>query len=122
MLRYLRESGVAPASTPIWQGPGEAILVDFATYLRMERGLNPRTIEYYLNLSRPFVDAFWSNDNALTRLCARDVAGYVAARLPAMRNGRAKLTVTALRSFLRFAHATGLVPERLDPLVPAVAG
>jgi site-specific recombinase XerD len=97
--------GVVPVPPPSRQRPGETVLADFATRLSVECALSPRTIVYYLNLTRPFVEAFWGDDGgALARVNARDVAGCVAARLPIMENEQAKRTVTALRAFLRYTH------------------
>jgi integrase/recombinase XerD len=55
-------------------------------------------------------------------LSARDVVSFVAAHCPRQGRGAAKLTVTALRSFLGFLHLDGAIESSLVSAVPSVAG
>jgi site-specific recombinase XerD len=58
----------------------------------------------------------------LERLTAADIISFVVTRCPRQNRGAAKLTVTALRSFLRFLHLDGVIEESLVSAVPSVAG
>jgi site-specific recombinase XerD len=58
----------------------------------------------------------------LERLSAADVVSFVVAHCPRQSRVVAKLTVTALRSLLRFLHLDGLIKSSLIAAVPSVAG
>ena len=58
----------------------------------------------------------------LNYLGAAEITTFVVAEAPKRCIGSAKLMVTALRSFLRFLHVQGVLPESLVSAVPVVAG
>lgn len=118
---YLREAGVLPA--PVVGQPDAAgrLLACFAGYLASERGLAGGTIRQYVAAARLFVDSGSPGGPDLELVTAALVSEFVrvrcAGRTPA---GAADLTC-GLRSFLRFAHATGLMPADLSAAVPSAA-
>ena len=57
----------------------------------------------------------------LGNLTPADVISFVVARCPRQNSGVAKLTVTALRSFLGFLHLDGVTERSLVLAVPSVA-
>lgn len=106
-------------------GQVEEMLGRFRRYLTVERALAPVTARAYLDLVRPFVQGRLSADNlalGLESLRAADVIAFVTAHCPRLSRGAAKLTVTALRSFLGFLHLEGVIAESLSSAVPSVAG
>lgn len=122
-LNHLRRAGeLAPlvlAARCDRAGPVEE---QYATYLREERALAHATLVNYL----PLVDRFLANRFGdgpirLGRLTADDVTKFVLHQAHAMSPKRAKLLVTALRSFLRFLFLRGETATDLSPSVPAVA-
>lgn len=126
ILDYLQRLGVVTKQIDE-EAPGqvEGMLGRFWRYLTIERALAPVTARAYLDLVRPFVQSRLSADNsalALESLSAADVIAFVTARCPRLSRGAAKLTVTALRSFLGFLHLEGVIAESLSSAVPSVAG
>ena len=123
LLRYLRTSGaLPPAVAAVKRGPVALIEQHYATYLREERGLAHTTLINYVALvDRFLLDRFGKGPVQLRRLAARDLTRFVLRRAHTMSPGRAKLLVTALRSFLRFVFLRGETAIDLTASVPTVA-
>lgn len=125
VLAYLRSAGWVPdAATPAApDDPIDVLLDRWGTYLADERGLRATTISYYARLARPFLASRAKSGNVdLAGLTADDVTAFLSAQIPGCSVAGVKLTITALRSLLRFLHTTGEVSHRLDRAVPAQAG
>jgi integrase/recombinase XerD len=126
LVGYLRGLGVVPpAPLVVAVGPVEVLLERYRCYLTSERGLVHGTIRNYVELVRPFLTGRVTPDGLdldLEGLRRVDVMAFVLARCPSQSQGRAKLTVRALRSLLRFLHVEGLVCDGLTGTVPSVAG
>ena len=74
-----------------------------------------------INRLRPFLDHRLSSDGLeLESLTPADVTSFVVAWCPCLNGGVAKLTVTALRSFLGFLHLDGVTEWSLVSAVPTV--
>jgi integrase/recombinase XerD len=126
ILTYLQHEGVLSVP-PVFAaaGPIDVTLERYRQYLLHERGLEATTARLYVYLVRPFVSARLSPDGLTldwATLRAADVIGFVVARTPHQSRGTAKLTVTALRSFLSFLHVDGHIARSLTAAVPSVAG
>jgi len=99
------------------------VLERYRCYLVSERGLRAETARGYVERVRPFVvEHVTADGSALADLTAADVSAFVLAACRGRSVGSAKLTVTALRSLLRFLHVEGLIDGSLAAAVPAVAG
>jgi site-specific recombinase XerD len=126
ILTYLRDEGVVRVPVPgAVVGPVEKTLDGYREYLTRERGLVATTARLYLYLVRPFVLTRVASDGLTidwATLRAADVIDFVVAHTPQQRRGVAKLTVTALRSFLGFLHVDGRIARSLTGAVPSVAG
>ena len=126
ILDYLQRLGVVARQIDDADvGPADAILDRFRRYLTVERGLTAVTARAYFDLVRPFVQGWLSVDRGdldFRHLAARDVVSFVVAHCPRQSRGAAKLTVTALRSFLGFLHLDGAIESSLVSAVPSVAG
>lgn len=126
ILDYLQPLGVVPAqgqNVPL--GPVEAMLDRFWRYLTVERALAAVTARAYRDMVRPFIQDRLSADCRaldLQRLTSTEITSFVVACCTRQSRGAAKLTVTALRSFLRFLHLDGVIDESLVSAVPSVAG
>lgn len=125
LLTYLRSVAVIPSVVPAVraEGPVDVLLLGWGEYLASARGLAGSTVGYYRELARPFVcSRLRGNGVDLDGLDARAVTHFVQENIPGMAVGTAKLTVTVLRSLLRYLFVSGLIAERLDGVVPARAG
>ena len=126
VLDYLQRFEVVPRQArDAVLDPVDVMLDRFWRYLTIERALAAVTARSYLDMVRPFVQGRLSVDCRalnLERLNAADIISFVVTRCPRQSRGAAKLTVTALRSFLRFLHLDGVIEEALVSAVPSVAG
>jgi integrase/recombinase XerD len=122
ILGYLRGLEIAPAAeTPLEEGPAGEILYRYRRFLTTERGLVPVTALRYVDCLRPFLDRRMAAGGLdFGSLTPADVTFFMAAWCPCLNAGVAKLTVTALRSFLGFLHLDGVTEHSLVPAVPTV--
>lgn len=122
ILGYLRGLGLVPAvETPVEDDPAQIILNRYRQFLITERGLATVTVGRYIDCLRPFLDGRMAAGNLdLGGLTPADITAFVVAWCPCLNSGVAKLTVTALRSFLGFLHLDGVTERSLVPAVPKV--
>ncbi|WP_327586940.1 site-specific integrase [Nonomuraea sp. NBC_00507] len=124
LLGYLRRLAAAPAAeAQVPSAPLDRLLAGFADYLVRERGLSAASVTSYQHHARPFLAGLTPPlDTALAELSAAEVTAFMVNHRGQWGTGTAKATVTALRSLLRFLHATGRAPHSLATAVPSVAG
>ena len=123
LLGHLRDQGFV-ATPERRQEPSSAahLLSQYEEYLTAERGLAPATVVGYLPYVRRFVDErFGERPLHLLELGPRDTSDFIVHYAYSMSPGRAKLMVTALRSFLRFLFQRGHTEANLAEAVPGVA-
>ena len=122
-VNHLRERGVLVLPDPEEDSsPLSRIEGRYRGYLRRERGLSPVTGDGYWPLVRRFlVERFVDGPLELGRLSPSDVSRFVVRHAPTMSPGRAKLMLTALRSFFRFHFQHGRIEIDLASAVPSVA-
>ena len=95
---------------------------EYDLYLQKERSLAPATRVGYAPFVRQFLmSQFRSSKVNLSKLNARDVLKFVRRSAGQLKNKRALLMTTALRSFLRFARYRGDLTLDLAACVPPVA-
>jgi len=126
LLAYLRGLGAAPMAfvqvRPSPQGPVAELLERYRRYLMVERGFGAEAACGYVSAVRPFlVGRLRPAGLELESLDAAQIMSFVRERAAERSRGRAKMTVTALRSLLVFLHVEGLIVEPLDRAVPSVA-
>jgi integrase/recombinase XerD len=124
LLYFLRDQGVIPAEKIRRRRliPVERCAQAFGRYLGDERLLAEVTIRTYLPFIHDFLgDHFGTGPVRLSRLSPRDVAQFVQRRAQRLHLGRAKILVSALRSFLRYARYHGDTRSDLAAAVPSVA-
>lgn len=123
LLGYLRGVGAAPPPAPPADTPVDRFVRAYANYLAVERGLVATTIRGYADFARRFIAAEFSGGPPDWRaLDAADVIGFVSREFREASVGACKLTVTRLRSLLRYLHVRGELAGELAACVPAVAG
>ena len=124
LIAYLRDIGCIPMPARMVDPTAEGELVSaFGGFLRSERGLSPATLANYLPIVRGFLDEqFGGKGLHFDDLRTVDIHRFIVRGAQAGSRGRAKLVVTALRSFLRFLQQRGLLATDLAAAVPGVAG
>ena len=123
ILGHLRGLELVPAAeTPVEDDPARIILNRYRQFLTTERGLADVTADRYIDCLRPFLDRrMAAGEFDLGSLTPADVTSFVVAWCPCLNSGVAKLTATALRSFLGFVHLDGVTERSLVPAVPKVS-
>lgn len=123
LLKYLRMVGVAPPPEVAPETPVDRIVREYREYLAAERGLATITIFHYTRFARHYIAAeFDTRAPDWHGLDAGDVLRFIAREFRQSSVGTCKLTVTMLRSFLRYLHVRGAIAHDLAECVPAVAG
>ncbi len=124
LLGYLYDLGCiqAPPRKADLSPVGE-LISEFERFLRSERGLSPATLVNCLPIVRRFlVERFGNDALSFDELGAADIHRFIVRHVQSGARGRAKLLVTALRSFLRFLQQRGAIATNLAAAVPGVAG
>jgi integrase/recombinase XerD len=87
----------------------QAILAEYAKWLREQRGLAAETISEHTAEAGRFLSWYGerSKTGTLSALAIADVDAYLLSRSPSLRRVSRKGLAQRMRCFLRFAHATG---------------
>lgn len=100
----------------------EKVLAGYRSYQLRERGLSVSTADCYERRARRFLaDRAELDGLGLDQLTAAEVTGFLARECSLRGTGETQLLVAAMRSLLRYLHATGLISAPLAWAVPAVA-
>lgn len=99
----------------------EGVLTAFDQHLRRTRGVCPEVRHNYARFARAFLAAVFGDDEVdLTRVDARQVVDFIVESTRRYRPATVQLAGTSLRSFFRFARASGMRADRLEDAVPMV--
>jgi integrase/recombinase XerD len=124
LIDFLRHEGLIPGekrTTPRLTA-AERCVDAYEHYLREARGLAEATIISYLPFIRDFLDdCFGDGRLTLSRLRSVNVVGFVQRQVRRLHLKRAKLMITALRSFLGYVRYRGDIMLDLAAAVPVVA-
>ena len=121
-LAMLREMGLTAAKVPEPRNGQQRFIDEYRCYLLQERGLAKTSLLNYVPVAEQFLsDCFGQSGMNLPELTATNVAEFLRARARKLSPGRAKLLVTALRSFLRYLRHQGEISVNLSECVPPVA-
>lgn len=125
MLDFLREQGVLEEAqtVSIKATAIQRLLDQYTVYLQQERALSIESIDIYVPFARSFLTACFPEEGKirLASLRAADVIAFLQERVKCLHLARAKMMVTALRSFLRYLRYRGAVKLDLAAAVPTVA-
>jgi len=122
LLGLLWDMGVVHPVVPAAQSPIDRVEHAFVQYLVQERGLGAASRANYVPVvGRLLSRRFGTGPVKLDVLCAEDITQFVVHEVRTLGPARAKLTMTALRSFLRWLHQRGDTPTDLRGVVPRVA-
>jgi site-specific recombinase XerD len=122
LLSYLRELGSIPPPVAIIDDtPLKRIEGDYRHYLAAERGLAVATIANYIPTVRLFLKEHCAATQvSLSEISSQDIHRFLLHHAPAVSRGRAKLMVTALRSFFGFLRQRGAIALDFASAIPAV--
>ena len=122
LLGHVPGLEVAPAD-PVAPTPVERAVAQFAEYLATERGLAAGTVRGYRDVAELFLSrqATPKGDLHLPAVTAESVIRFVVEESRRRSAGAAQVTVTAMRSLLRFLFLEGRIDEALAEVVPAVS-
>ena len=122
LLGYLAGLGVIPeqAGAPA-TGPCAAVLEGYRHYLASERGLTGPEVARHVQTAGMFAEHARAADRGWVAVTAADVTGFAVAQCAALGRASACKRISQLRSFLRFAHLSGLTAAALAPAVPPAA-
>ena len=125
LLSHLRVSGRVPPvpSSPENSNPFAQFECRYERFLVNERGLSRATVENYLPIIHSFLaERFTTRAVALETLTVREVHQFIVCQSQRLSRSRAKLLVTALRSFLRHLHQRGdILADLASALLPVVS-
>jgi site-specific recombinase XerD len=122
-LDHLQKRGIVSVPKLVCdRSPLAAILNQYETYLRSERGLVAHTILNYQTCVRKFLlERFREGPFGLQKIRPSDISGFVLRHGPNMAVGTAHQMTTAFRSFFRFLFQRGELQADLTASVPMVA-
>lgn len=123
LLEHLRLSGVIPPAVPkVDESELGRIECDFTEYLMHERRLAKVSLANYIPTVRQFLEErFGTCHIVLEEITPADITRFVVRHAHTLSRVRAKLMVTALRSFFRFLRLRGDISVDLATAVPKVA-
>ena len=122
MLNLLCQTGIVkPSDKPVSGDACSRMVEEFRCYLLQERGLSTATLQNYLPVIEQFLSERFRNRTPIVRsLRAPDVTGFVVRHASHLSSVRAKLMVTALRSFFSYLRYRGAISTDLAGCVPTV--
>ena len=122
LLTMLRQKGVVkPHQPPVTDNAQARIVADFQRYLLQERGLSPLTLLHYVPVMEQFLsERFHNRAPNFAMLRAPHVTGFVMRHARQLSPMRARLMVTALRSFFRYRRHRGAIATDLAACVPTI--
>ena len=121
LLAMLRQNGVVKQHRPAADDTRSRVIDEFRRYLSQERGLSQSTLHNYVPVVEQFLsERFHNRAPNLGILRAPDVTGFALRQAKQLGPVRAKLMVTALRSFFRYLRHRGLLSIDLAGSVPTV--
>jgi len=118
ILSYLASIGAVDWPHDGDRRPACPVLQRYVEYLTTERGLTAPSVRQYAATAARFLAAHAD----VRRVTAPDVTDFVLRASRRYSVGTTKLTVTALRAFLRYLHVAGEIAVDRTGAVPPVAG
>jgi site-specific recombinase XerD len=122
LLTMLRQKGaVKPRQLLVVDDAQARIVAEFRRYLLQERGLSPLTLLNYVPVVEQFLaERFHNRTPNFALLRATHVTGFVLRHVRQLNPVRARLMVTAMRSFFRYLRHRGAIATDLAGCVPTV--
>lgn len=121
-LNYLRDCKVVATAAPKHPEFETALEERYADFLRTEKGLAELSLKVYLPVAKDLLHYLEKEHRftAVRRLNASLLRAYLLERVRDRSSECVRLLATSLRSFLRFLHAQGEIPNDLAAAIPTV--
>jgi len=122
LTNYLQGVGAMPEAPPqIPETPIEQLLEEFKTYLREERGLAERTLDWYRYVAELFLKDPGCNPGVVP-ITAEDIYAFMRNESNTRSVGSLNNVATGLRALLRFLYMRGHIHTSLAAAVPWAPG
>jgi len=125
LLEFLRQQSAIDEllTLSVKATPSQKLLDEYSVYLQEERVLSTETIGIYVPFARVLLTARGRDRKTieLASLRGANIIVFVQEQVKCLHLARAKMMVTALRSFLRYLLYSGAVKLDLAAAVPTVA-
>jgi site-specific recombinase XerD len=123
LLKHLRQSGVIPVPTAeVDNSELGSIVHEFGNHLSQERMLSEASLHNYLPVVRQLLEErFGAQAIMFEEIRQIDISRFVLRYTNKFSRARAKVMVTALRSFFSFLRLRGYISTDLASVVPTVA-
>ena len=122
LLEFLDSVGVVASGEAAPDSEEERLIGRYEQYLRQERSLAPDSVRSYLRTARRFLADVTIDRAGVSSVDAAMVTGFVRRVCSGTSFASAKVTVTGLRSLLRFLYLDGTTGTVLTDAVPSAAG
>ena len=97
-------------------------LAPFLTYLRCERGFVEHTIQQYDRvIGRFFIARFGSDEPKVGTISADDLSLFILRESRCYKKGTVKISISALRCFIRYQFVKGFIDHDLSGSIPVIA-
>lgn len=118
-LRFLREKGIAPETTPPRTTEAHPLVSGFESWMSQHRGVTPTTLRIYERIVTEALHVLGDDPSAFS---AHNLRNFVLDRCRDRGRSKAKLIVTSMRAFLRYLIASGGCSASLEGAIPTIAG
>ena len=122
VMEFLASVGVVGSGVAVADGEEERLIGRYEQYLMKERSLAPDSVRSYLRTARRFLADVTLDQAGVSNVDAAMVTGFLRHECSETSFASAKVTVTGLRSLLRFLFLDGTTGTLLTDAVPSPAG
>ena len=122
LCEVFRRKGLTVVGAVVAKTPVTKQIAGYDAYLRNERRLADLTVIRYTGMVEDWLrDRFGDGPVELASLSPAEVVAYIRRRAVTLARKSAKQVVSALRSFLRYAHFRGYIRRDLSIGIPPIA-
>jgi len=122
LLLILRDNGIAAAKRPVPLNAIQRCVEEYKNYLVKQRGISDSSLPNYLVYAELFLgDRFGDRQPTFEKLRPQDATEFVRVHTAMLSRSRAKLLITAMRSFFRYLLNQGRISIDLSRCVLPVA-
>ena len=121
LLTYLRAEGVVSPEPPAAMTAIDQLIASYRSWLSVERGLAQETVRGKVEIARRFLGSVSDEQERIGLIAGGDVTRFLLAECERVSAASAGVTVSRLRSLLRYLASCDLAEPGLAEAVPTVA-